>query len=100
MLIKLFILNKFSATMPGPHPRRRRVGEHLLDGMGDVQDCAPPGWHWEVISEAHRLVSNRGPVVDPDLLRWRSRGPQSVRRQPAPQWIVCRRVREEDEHVR
>src|SRR3954471_7709405 len=52
--------------------------------MGDVRDWAPPGWHWEVISEARRLVRNPGPVVDPDLLWWRSRGPQSVRRQPAP----------------
>src|SRR3954466_12147405 len=63
--------------MPGPHPRRRHVGEHLLDGMGDVRDWAPPGWHWEVISEARRLVRNPGPVVDPDLLWWRSRGGHS-----------------------
>ena len=85
--------------MPGPHPRRRRVGEHLLDGMGDVRDWAPSGWHWEVISEARRLVRNPDPVVDPDLLWWRSRGPQSVQRQPASEWIVRRRVREEDEYV-
>ena len=45
-------------------------------------------------------VRNPGPVIDPDLLWWRSRGPQSVRRQPAPEWIVRRRVREEDVHVR
>ena len=40
-----------------------------------------------------------GPVVDPDLLWWRSRGPHSVQRQPAPPEVVRRRVREEDEHV-
>ena len=41
-----------------------------------------------------------GPVVDPELLWWRSRGPLSVRRQPAPPEVVRRRVREEDEQVR
>ena len=40
-----------------------------------------------------------GPVVDPDLVWWRSRGPVSVRRDPAPPEVVRRRVREEDEHV-
>ena len=95
----LHILYKFSTTMPGPHPRYRRVGEHPFDRMGDVRNRAPPGWHWEA-SEARRLVRNPGPVVDPHILWWRSRGPQSVRRQPAPEWIVRRRVREEDEHVR
>src|SRR3954465_15734187 len=73
--------------MPGQCPRRRRVGEHPFDGMGDARDWAPPGWHWEVISEARRLVRNPGPVVDPDLLWWRSRGPKSVRRQPAPEGL-------------
>src|SRR4051812_7707633 len=86
--------------MHGPHPRRRRVREHLLDGMGDLRDWAPPGWHWEVIFEERRLVRNLGPVVDLDLLWWRTRGPQSVQRRPALEWIVRRRVREEDEHVR
>ena len=70
--------------MPGPHPRRRRFGEHPFDRMGDVRDWAPPGWHWEVLFEARHLVRNPGPVVDPDLLWWRSHGPQAVRRQPAP----------------
>ena len=41
-----------------------------------------------------------GPVVDPELLWWRSRGPLSARREPAPPEVVRRRVREEDEHVR
>ena len=40
-----------------------------------------------------------GPVVDPDHVWWRSRGPVSVRRDPAPPEVVRRRVREEDEHV-
>ena len=41
-----------------------------------------------------------GPVVDPDLVWWRSCGPVSVRREPAPPEEVCHRVREEDDHVR
>ena len=40
-----------------------------------------------------------GPIVDPHLLWGRSRGPLSVRREPAPPEVVRRRVREEDEHV-
>ena len=40
-----------------------------------------------------------GPVVDPDLLWWRSRGPHSVQREPAPPEVVRRCVREEDKHV-
>ena len=40
-----------------------------------------------------------GPVVDPDLLWWRSRGPHSVQRESAPPEVVRRRVREKDEHV-
>src|SRR3954471_19481976 len=46
------------------------------------------------------LRGNPGPVVDPDLLWWWSRGPHLVQRQPSPKWSVRRRVREEDEHVR
>ena len=51
--------------------------------------------------EGRRLVRNPapGPVVDPDLLWWRSCGPLSVRREPAPPEVVRRRVREEDEHI-
>jgi hypothetical protein len=86
--------------MPGPHPRRRLGGENLLEWR-HVRDWAPPGWHWEVLpSGARSLVRNQAPVVDPELLWWRSRGPLSVRRQPAPAEVVRRRVREEDEHVR
>ena len=40
-----------------------------------------------------------GPIVDPDLVWWRSRGPVLVRRDTAPPEVVRRRVREEDEHV-
>ena len=46
-----------------------------------------------------RGISPTGPVVDPDLVWWRSRGPVSVRREPAPPEVVRHRVREEDEHV-
>ena len=45
-------------------------------------------------------MRNPGDVVDPDLLWWRSRGPCSVQREPAPEEVVRRRIREEDEHVR
>ena len=88
--------------MPGPHPRRRPVRDDVLLQGTHVRDWASPGWHWEVLPRgARRLVRNptSGPVVDPDLLWWRSRGPHSVQRQPAPPEVVCRRVREEDEHV-
>lgn len=87
--------------MPGPHPSRRPVRDDVLLQRRHVRDWAPPGWHWEVLpSGARSLVRNRAPVVDPELLWWRSRGPLSVRRQPAPSEVVRRRVREEDEHVR
>jgi hypothetical protein len=68
---------------------------------GGVRDWAPPGWHWEVLASGTcTLVRNPGPVVDPDLLWWRSRGPQSFQREPAPQEVVAQRITEEDEHVR
>ena len=89
--------------MPGPHPRRRLVCYDVLLQRSHVRDWAPPGWHWEVLPSGVRsLVRNPapGPVVDPELLWWRSRGPLSVRRQPAPPEVVRRRAREEDEHVR
>jgi hypothetical protein len=74
---------------------------HPFDQMGDVREWAPPGWHWEVSPiGAHNLVRNLGPVVDPDLLWWRSRGPGAVRREAAPEEVVRRHIREEDEHVR
>ena len=82
--------------MPGPHPRHRPVRDDVLPQRTHVRDWAPPGWHWEVLpSGAHRLVRNPGPVVDPDLLWWRSRGPHLVQREPAPPEVVRRCVREE-----
>ena len=39
-------------------------------------------------------------IVDPDLVWWKSRGPLSFQREPAPEEVVRRRIREEDEHVR
>ena len=73
----------------------------LLDQRGNVRDWAPPGWHWEVLPSGTRsLVRNPGDVVDPDLLWWQSRGTRSVQREPAPEEVVRRRIREEDEHVR
>ena len=86
--------------MPGPHPRRRPVRDDVQPTH--VRDWAPPGWHWEVLPRgARRLVRYpaSGPVVDSDLLWWRSHGPHSVQREPAPPEVVRRRVREEDEHV-
>ena len=72
----------------------------LLDARGDVRDWAPPGWHWEVVSSGtRRLVRNPGDVVDLDLVWWKSRGPHSLQREPAPEEVVRRRIREEDEHV-
>ena len=73
----------------------------LLNHRGNVRDWAPPGWHWEVLpSGTHSLVRNPGDVVDPDLVWWRSSGPRRVAREPAPEEVVRRRIREEDEHVR
>ena len=40
------------------------------------------------------------PVVDPNLLWWGSRGLVTVRRLSDTAEMVCRRVSEEDEHVR
>ena len=51
-------------------------------------------------SGTRKLVRNSGAVIDPDLLWWQSRGPRSVQREPAPEEVVRRRIRDEDEHVR
>ena len=40
------------------------------------------------------------PVIDPNLLWWRSRGPVMVERLEDPAEVVRHRVSEEDEHVR
>ena len=45
-------------------------------------------------------MRNLGDVVDPDILWWQSRGTRSVQREPAPEEVVLRLIREEDEHVR
>ena len=45
------------------------------------------------------LVWNPGDVVDPDLVWWKSRGQHLFQREPAPEEVVRRRIREEDEHV-
>ena len=66
---------------------------YLINRDGDVRDWAPPGWHWEVLpSGAWSLVRDPGDVVDPDFLWWHSH-------EPAPEEVVRRRIREEDEHV-
>jgi hypothetical protein len=86
-----------------PHQPPRRGGSVLeqMLSMGEVRDWAPLGWHWEVLSSGVRtLVWNPGSVVDPDILWWRSRGPRSFQREPAPPEVVAQRIIEEDEHVR
>ena len=42
----------------------------------------------------------RSEGAGPDLLWWRSRGPGRFQREPAPEEVVRRRIREEDAHVR
>ena len=86
--------------MPIPHPRRRFGGGHLLDQMGHVRDWAPSGWYWEAQPTGGRSLVRSQPVVDPNLLWWRSRGPATVQRLEGPMEVVRHRVSEEDEHVR
>src|SRR3954469_9457808 len=86
MIFLVVILLVSLVRMSGPHPRYRRA-PGVLDGMRKVWDWAPPGWHCEVVSGVRCLARNLGLVVDPDLLWWRSRGPQSVRREPAPEVV-------------
>lgn len=45
------------------------------------------------------LVRNPGPVVDPDLVWWHSRGPGAVQREPAAELVVRRRIRDENTQV-
>jgi hypothetical protein len=72
-----------------------------FDRMGDVQEWAPLGWHWEVSSVgACSLVRNPRRFIDPDLLWWRSCGPGAMQREVAPEEVVHHHIREEDEHVR
>ena len=46
-----------------------------------------------------RSLVRSQPVVDPNLLWWRSRGPMMVQRLEDPSEVVHHRVSEEDEHV-
>ena len=86
--------------MPIPHPRRQVGGGHLHHQMGHVWDWAPPGWYWEALpTGGHRLVRSQ-PIVDPNLLWWRSRGPVMVQRLEDPAKVVRHHVSEEDAHVR
>jgi hypothetical protein len=87
--------------MPRQPPRRGLTLLEEMEQMGEVRDWAPPGWHWEVLASGSRtLVRNPGPVVDPDILWWRSYGPRSFQREPAPPEEVAQRIEAEDQHVR
>ena len=86
--------------MPIPHPRRRvGGGRHLLDQMGHVRDWAPPGWYWEALPSGGRRLVRSQPVVDPNLLWWRSRGRVTIERLEDSAEVVRHRVSEEDTHV-
>ena len=86
--------------MPIPHPRRRRLGGGGLLDQGHVRDWAPPGWYWEALPTAGRNLVRSHPVVDPNLLWWRSRGPVTIQRLEDSAEVVRHRVSEEDAHVR
>ena len=64
-----------------------------------VRDWAPTGWYWEVLPFGGRSLVRSQPVVDPNLLWWRSGGPVTVRRLEDPVEVVRHRVSKEDEHV-
>ena len=86
--------------MPIPHPRRRVGGGQLRHQMGHVRDWPPPGWYWEVLPTGGRRLVRSQPVVDPNLLWWRSHGPVTVQRLEDPAEVVRHCVSEEDAHVR
>ena len=86
--------------MPIPHPRRQLGGGRLLDQMGHVWDWAPPGWYWEALPTEGRSLVRSQPVVDPNLLWWRSHGRVTVERLEDPAEVVHHRVSEEDVQVR
>ena len=86
--------------MPIPHPRRRVGGGGLLDRRGPVWDWAPPGWYCEVLPSGQRSLVRSQPIVDPELLWWRSHGPLTIQRLASPTEVVQHRVMAEDEHVR
>ena len=84
-----------------PHPRHRvGGGRHLLDQMGHVRDCSLPGWYWEALPTGGRRLVRSQPVVDPNLLWWRSRGLVTIQRLEDSAEVVHHRVSEEDAHVR
>ena len=85
--------------MPIPHPRRRPVRDDVLLQRTHVRDWAPLGWYWEVLPSGGRRLVRCQPVVDPNLVWWRSRGPVTVPRLPDTAEVVRHRVSEEDEHV-
>ena len=93
----LDVNDAWPASLPSTHSRRRPASKEPCPGLGSA-GLALGG----ATFRGRRLVRNPapGPVVDPELLWWRSRGPLSVRREPAPPEMERRRVREEDEHVR
>jgi hypothetical protein len=85
-------------------PRRQRGvatrGSHILDGITNVDEWAPLGWHWEVLaSGARSLVRNPGDIRDPDLVWWRHHGPGFDPREPAAEEDIHHRIREENNHV-
>ena len=85
--------------MPIPHPRCRLGGGVLLEPRGHVRDWAPLGWYWVVLPSGERSLVRSQPVVDPELLWWRSRGPASVERLQSPAQVVQHCVTEENTHV-
>ena len=85
--------------MPTPHPRRRLGGGGLLEQRGHVRDWASPGWYWVVLPSGECSLLRSQPVVDPELLWRRSRGPASVQSLDSPAQVVQHRVTEEDGHV-
>ena len=89
------IIAASTSTMPIPHPRRRLGGGHLLDQRGHARDWASPGWYWEVLPTGGRNLVRSQPVVDLNLLWWRSRGPVTVQRLEDPVEVVRHRVSEE-----
>ena len=72
----------------------------MLDQIGHVWEWAPPGWYWEALPTGGRRLVSSQPVIDPNLLWWRSRGPVTVPRLLDTMEVVRHRVSEEDEHVR
>ena len=85
--------------MPIPHARRRLGGGLLVETRGHVRDWAPPGWYYVVLPSGERILVRSQPVIDPELLWWRSRGPASVERLEFPAQVVQPRATEVNAHV-